>query len=176
MSAATVITTRAHNGCGSVLPALAAAALLCASCGGSADGPTTITGTSAAEVEFLSFELVNSARRDNGVEPQLVLEELISAVARAHSEAMRDQGFFGHNGPDGTLEDRLRRAGLAFSRASENVAQNSSAADPAGMAHSGFMASDGHRAAILDPRFRLVGVGVASNGDSYWLTQIFIRR
>jgi uncharacterized protein YkwD len=37
------------------------------------------------------------------------------------------------------------------------------------------MASPPHRANILGERFTNVGVGVATDGESYWITQIFIR-
>lgn len=157
------------------LGALAGIALLGVACGGGEDSPTTPHGTTVAEVEFRSFQLANSARSDSDVQPQLELAELITQVARAHSEAMRDQGFFGHNGSDGGLGARLDAAGIPFRSAGENLAKLESVHDPAEQAHSRFMASPEHRDVILDSRFRLAGVGVARSGDDYWLTQIYIR-
>ncbi len=89
---------------------------------------------------------------------------------------MRDHGFFGHVGPDGGLRARLRKAGIEFTTAGENLAKLVSVPNPASRAHSQFMDSAEHREVILDKRFRLAGVGVARNGDTYWLTQIYIRR
>ncbi len=155
---------------------LAAIAMIGVGCGGGAnpDSPTTPLGTTVAEVEFESFQLVNAARSDSNVQPQLDLEETISRVAREHSEAMRDQGFFGHEGPAGGIGARLRAAGIRFSTAGENLAKLSSVPNPAGEAHARFMASAEHRDLILDPRFQLGGVGVARSGSTYWLTQIFV--
>lgn len=168
--------TTTNNFARSGFAALAVIALLGVACsGGSSDSPTSPLGTSVAEVEFESFRLVNSARRDSNVQPQLDLDELVTTVARAHSEAMRDHGFFGHNGPSGGIGARLRAAGISFTSAGENLAKLSSVPNPAGEAHSQFMASAEHRDIILDSRFRLAGVGVARSGDTYWLTQIYIR-
>jgi uncharacterized protein YkwD len=158
------------------LSVLAVIALLGAACGGGgADSPTTPVGTTVAEVEYQSFQLANSARRDDRVEPQLKFEELVTKVARVHSEQMRDRGFFGHNGPDGNLSRRLRAAGVQFSSAGENLAKLVSVPNPADRAHAQFMASPEHRNVILDSGFHLAGVGVARSGDTYWLTQIYIR-
>lgn len=166
----------AHNRLSLVLCTLATIAVLAAACGGGdSDSPTAPVGTSVSEVEFTSFQLANSARRDNEVQPQLNLDERVKTVARAHSEAMRDRNFFGHDGPDGGIAARLRAAGIAFSAAGENLAKLTSVPNPAGHAHSQFMDSTVHRGVILDSRFRLAGVGVARSGDHYWLTQIYIR-
>lgn len=159
------------------LAALAGIALLGLACGGGggADSPTSSDVSSVAEVEYLSFQLANTARSDSNVQPLLELDQEITALARRHSEAMRDQGFFDHNGPDGGIAARLRAAGIQFSAAGENLAKLTSPADPAGQAHSLFLSSPEHRDVMLDSRFRQAGVGVARSGDHYWLTQIYIR-
>jgi uncharacterized protein YkwD len=156
------------------LSVLAVVALLGVACGGGSDSPTTPLGTTVSEVEIESFQLVNSARRDSNVQPLLSRGETLSRIAREHSAAMRDEGFFGHNGPSGGLGARLRAAGIPFSIAGENLAKLSSVPNPAGEAHARFMASPEHREVILDPRFRLAGVGVARSGSTYWLTQIYV--
>lgn len=165
-------TNRFHLG----LLLLAGFAVLGAACGGGGDGagPTAPLGTSVAEVEYESFQLANLARRDN-VRPELDLDDSVVVVARAHSEAMRDNGFFGHNGPDGSIAARLRAAGVSFSAAGENLAKLTSVPNPATVAHSQFMDSREHREVLLDSRFHLAGVGVARSGDTYWLTQIYVR-
>lgn len=164
------------NRTGTCFLALAAIALLGVACGGGGDssGPTAPNGASVAEVEFESFQLANSARSNSNVKPPLNHDEKLSRIARAHSEAMRDQDFFGHHGPDGGLGARLRAAGIPFSTAGENLAKLISVPNPAGQAHAQFMDSPPHRDVMLDPRFRLAGVGVARSGNTYWLTQVYI--
>jgi uncharacterized protein YkwD len=155
---------------------LAAIALLGAACGGGGpDSPTSPLGTTVAEVEFESFQLANSARQQNNVNPMLDLDDRVAGVARAHSEAMRDRGFFGHDGPDGALTARLRAAGVSFRGAGENLAKLTSVPNPAGYAHNQFLDSASHRTVMLNSKFRLAGVGVARSGDTYWLTQIYVR-
>lgn len=159
--------------------ALATSLVVLAACGGGGGepaGPTaTLSAASVAEVEFRSYTLVNDSRREQQVQPELDLEALLSAIARAHSEGMRDQGFYAHRDPQGrTVSARLREAGVNFSQAGENIALVDQAIDPAGLAHSDLMASDGHRANILDDGFQVIGVGVARAGDTYWITQVFI--
>lgn len=163
-----------------VLSLVACALSLVACSGGGGDAPSTPTSPLAvqpASVELDSYTHLNTSREDHGVQPMLDLRERVARVAREHSEHMRDAGFMGHTDPDGlTVADRLQRAGIRFSSAAENLAQVSNAGNPAGYAHQLLMDSTVHRRNILDERFEVVGVGVASRGDSYWVTQVFISR
>jgi uncharacterized protein YkwD len=155
-----------------------AAGLLLVACSGGGGGaaPTAPTvAPNVPQVEFDSFELVNGARAENDVDPQLDLRERIAEVARQHSEQMRAQGFFAHKDPQGrTVRDRLTEAGIPYSVAAENLARVTNHPNPAGWAHEQLMASEQHRPNILSPEFSLIGVGVAREGESYWITQVFI--
>ncbi len=150
--------------------------LVACSGGGGGAAPTAPPGSpSPPQVEFDSFELVNDARAANGVAPQLALRERIAEVAREHSRQMRTEGFFGHEDPQGrTVRERLAEAGIRFSVAAENLAQVTNHPNPAAWAHEQLMASSQHRPNILSPEVSLIGVGVARDGDSYWITQVFI--
>ncbi len=153
-----------------------ALALVAAACGGGGGGGPTSPGVlSDSQIEYTSFSLANDARSSNHVQPMLSLEQTVTEVARAHSEAMRDHNFFSHNGVDGSLATRLRAAGLSFSVAGENLAKVTASGDPAQLAHSQFLQSPSHMDTMLDSRFQVVGVGVARAGDTFWLTQIYIR-
>jgi uncharacterized protein YkwD len=156
-------------------------ALALAGCSGggggpaAADTPTSPLAPMPPSVEFDSFGHLNSARETNAIDPLLGLREAASTVARRHSENMRDAGFFDHVDPQGrTVAQRLQQAGVPFRAAAENLARVSDAANPAAFAHQQLMASPSHRPNILNSRFQLVGVGVARQGDSYWITQVFI--
>ena len=144
--------------------------------GGGASSPTGAAALQTGDVEYQSFSLVNDARQSEGVNPQLGGDDAAQRVAREYSQAMRDQGFFSHIGPSGqTLRDRLDAAGVRYSAAAENLAQVHHPSNPALLAHEQLMASASHRKNILDSRYHLAGVGVAKAGDTYWITQIFIR-
>jgi uncharacterized protein YkwD len=112
----------------------------------------------AAEVRML--ELVNAERTRAGLSP-LTMDPTIREVARAYSVEMFRRGLFAHVDLEGrTPFDRMRSGGVRFSAAGENLAL----APTVDVAHEGLMNSPGHRANILNGRFRRVGIGVASGG------------
>lgn len=150
--------------------------ILVAACGGSGGGgPTAPADISSFQVESQSTGLVNQERSAEQ-KSQLAIDSLAQQVAREHSEAMRDRDFFSHVDPDGTtLRDRLRAAGVSFRMAGENLAQVEGAGDPAGHAHRLLMESKSHRDNILSGDYEVIGVGVAKQGDAYWITQVFIK-
>lgn len=152
-----------------------ASSLLAVACSGSSSSPTESSGpVSADQVEASSAALINGERGEAGL-GQLWFDPVLSEVARQYSREMRDQGFVSHYDEHGVAVDgRLRNAGVRFVKAGENIAAVETA-DPAGDAHRGFMASAPHRANILAGDYTSVGVGVASVGDKFWITEIFIR-
>ena len=155
---------------------LLTASLFAVACSDSSSSPTGPGGgVNLDQVEASSMSLVNSERGGAGL-GQLWLDPVLSEIARSYSQQMRNDGFVSHYDASGTAVDgRLRSAGVTFSMASENIAVIGDTQDPAGQAHRGFMASAPHRANILGERFSNVGVGVATDGERYWITQIFIR-
>ncbi len=164
---------RPHSLSPRALPAILLAAALVGACGGGST-PTAPAG-GGADVELATFKLLNTSRMESAGAAPLRFNDLLAEVARGHSRAMRDRGFFSHTDPSGDgLRERLRRAGVQFSAAAENLVQISNRTDPATTAHLELMASPGHRANILDRRFTEVGVGIAQQGDSYWVTQVFV--
>jgi uncharacterized protein YkwD len=112
----------------------------------------------AAEEQMLV--LLNQARTETGLEP-VTLDPTIRQVARAYATTMFQQGFFAHVDQGGaTPFDRMRAGGVTFRAAGENLAL----APTVQIAHDGLMNSPGHRANILNPRFRRIGIGVADGG------------
>jgi uncharacterized protein YkwD len=116
------------------------------------------------------LELLNQERVRAGLQP-LVRDPTIDAVARAHSVDMLQRGYFAHETPDGrTPFDRMRAGNVQFSAAGENLAL----APTVALAHQGLMDSPGHRANILHPAFRRVGIGAArADGRGRMFTQDF---
>ena len=129
---------------------------------------------SEAQVEAASFDLINQDRREHGL-PELILDERLSTIARAHSADMRDRGYFDHTSPDGnTISDRLASGGVSFRYAGENLELTKNVSDPANMANTQFLGDPSHRGILLNTQFKRAGVGVARSGNTYWITQDFI--
>jgi uncharacterized protein YkwD len=99
---------------------------------------------------------INAARRAAGVGP-LAFDPQLAGIARSFARDMVARRYFGHFSPEGTsLADRLKSARLRYTYAGENLAFNQDEAH----AQNGLLSSPPHRAAVLDPRFRKVGIGV----------------
>jgi uncharacterized protein YkwD/uncharacterized membrane protein required for colicin V production len=112
----------------------------------------------AAEAAMLM--LVNQERAKAGLQP-VVADEQLRKVARQHSEEMFRLGYFAHVSPKGdTPMERLRRGGVFYFSAGENLAY----APTVEVAHSGLMASPGHRKNILSTEYSRVGIGILSAG------------
>lgn len=106
------------------------------------------------------LQLVNEERTSRGLK-ELVMDEKLREVARAHSKDMFEQGYFSHTSLDGrTPFDRMQAAGITFFAAGENLAL----APNVDIAHNGLMNSPGHRANILTGEFGKVGIGVIDSG------------
>lgn len=114
----------------------------------------------APSLEEGMLALVNQERAAAGLAP-LVMDERLRAVARDHSRDMFQRGYFSHYTPEQLSPfDRLKKAGIGYLAAGENLAL----APSLDMAHRGLMNSPGHRANILSPSFRRVGIGAMDGG------------
>jgi hypothetical protein len=72
-------------------------------------------------------------------------------------------GFFDHETPDGvTLEQRLAKVNYGFELAGENIAWGEGMLATPAQIVTAWMHSDGHRANILDPDFRQIGLGIVA--------------
>ncbi len=114
------------------------------------------------DLEQQMLQLVNGERKKKGLKP-LVADEQLKNVARAHSSDMLKRGYFSHMTPEGKDPFyRMKKAGIAYRQAGENLAYASTLAK----AHRGLMNSPSHRAAILNKSFGRVGIGVVDGGRS----------
>lgn len=141
-------------------------------------------GTESEELrtafEQQTVDILNSIRARLGLKP-VEHHAAASAVARKHSEDMRDRNYAWHVSPEGKDQnDRMRDAGLPS--ASENIAAGQRS--PVFAIHSWMSSYDGHRENMLMD-WQWLGVGVAFNGvkhkdfrlnhtgyNMYW-TQVF---
>jgi uncharacterized protein YkwD len=120
----------------------------------------------SAEAQVLA--LVNDQRAAAGC-GAVTADDKLAAVARAHSEDMRDRGFFSHVNPDGLDPfQRAERAGIT-ARA-ENIARGQ---QDAAAVMDAWMNSADHRANILNCGLTRLGVGIAEGSGGPWWTQLF---
>ncbi|MGK0360958.1 MAG: hypothetical protein ACI9U2_003272, partial [Bradymonadia bacterium] len=132
--------------------------------------PPVSGGDCGGGEETAVVELANSTRSMAGL-PTLSCDGAMVVAARSHSQDMCTQSYFSHTGRDGSQPwDRMRREGVQFRAAGENIALGQRDAN---QVHTGWMNSPGHRANILGNGWGRIGVGyVACNGRPLW-TQVF---
>src|SRR5947209_4942416 len=137
----------------------ASAATVCSA----ADGPTA--QTSAVALANSALCLVNQERTSRGLKP-LKANRRLAKAATGHARDMVAQNYFSHDSANGgTFVDRIKKAGYItprlFPSLGEDLAWGSgSLGDPRAIVQ-GWMESPGHRANILNGKFREAGMGVA---------------
>ncbi len=116
-----------------------------------------------AEAEQALVAMINKDRESLKL-PPLSKDEELCKIARSHAmQLLFDRHATHRTKKTGALVDRLRKAGVTFDRALENVSLSSSPE----AAHERLMSSPGHRINILDPDVTVVGVGIAMERTSY---------
>jgi uncharacterized protein YkwD len=117
--------------------------------------------------------LVNQQRAANGL-PALNRDSALDSAAYQHSNDMATSNTFSHTGSDGsTPGQRINAAGYYWYTCGENIAAGQSSAQAVMDA---WMNSSGHRANILSPDFKDIGIAVvyrAGSAYGYYWTQDF---
>ena len=134
---------------------------------------------SSARVELLA--LINAERARAGV-PALRADDTLDEIAEGRSRDMIARHYFSHYMPGGgTVFDVLDRHRVPYVIAGENLATNNYLSlYPLSWAieqsNADLMRSPGHRANLLEPRYRAVGLGlaVAPTGGVLVLTEVFV--
>lgn len=130
-------------------------------------GATGVTPLRGAERQLL--DLMNEERERRGIQP-LEWCPTCAQVARAHSQDMYREGYFSHVDPGGVDPfERMRRAGIDYEAAGENLA----IAPSVEQAHDGLLASPDHRANMLRPGFDEVGIGILDGPYGLMCTEVF---
>lgn len=134
-----------------------------------------------AAVRERVVELVNAARssaRRCGSErfdaaPPLSVSKQLNEAAADHARDMARRKYFDHRGKDGSQpKDRVLRTGYQPRLTGENIAFGPESAEEV---IAGLLASPGHCANIMDPRFRHIGVGFGvgrGRGQIYWVQSL----
>jgi uncharacterized protein YkwD len=121
--------------------------------------------------------LTNAFRQQNGLQP-LTVNSKLNTAAQVHSQHMATEDFFSHTEPDGSQPwDRMTAAGYSWSQSGENIAAGQTTPEEV---VNDWINSPGHRANMLSPKFREIGVGYYElandtgnvNYHYYW-TQVF---
>lgn len=120
---------------------------------------TTNNGSSLTADEKEVFDLINAKRTAAGLSALKVDAELQN-VARAKAEDMVKNNYFSHTSPTyGSPFDMMKRFGVSYKTAGENIAGNSSNTG----AVNAWMNSEGHKANILNSSFNYTGVAVVKS-------------
>jgi uncharacterized protein YkwD len=111
-----------------------------------------LAALSGEESSLLSA--MNSVRLAHGLQP-LRADSRLERAARGHSSRMLRTGSFSH----GAFATRIRRVGVRQPRIGENLAWSTGPLSAARSIVEAWLASPEHRANLLHPGYRLVGVG-----------------
>jgi uncharacterized protein YkwD len=106
--------------------------------------------------------------------PALQRDLALDRVAEGHSREMARTRTFAHILPsDGSMSERLRKAGYAYRSAGENIGLS---IDPLS-AHEAIASSPAHLKNLLDPQHRRIGLGIArgtspDGSEGVYLTEV----
>ncbi|HEX4305004.1 MAG TPA: CAP domain-containing protein [Solirubrobacterales bacterium] len=134
--------------------------------GGGACGQATAAPTrlSLAEMQSAELCLMNRVRAHYDLRPLAFNADLRDSAA-GHSDSMVVHQYFAHEGPGGSVDSRISRAGYLQRAHSftigENIAAGGGRSGSPWAVFQEWMHSPPHRANILDPGYRDAGVGVA---------------
>ena len=105
---------------------------------------------------------VNAQRQANGLAP-LTYNPTLGRAATGHACDMSTHAFFGHKGSNGSnVGARVRSAGYAYCTVAENLAWGF---PTAGQIIGGWMNSAGHRANMLHPRVKEMGIAITQGAQ-----------
>jgi uncharacterized protein YkwD len=123
----------------------------------------------STSLESSVLQQLNQIRVAHGLNP-LELSSQLSAAATAHSLDMLANGFFAHASSDGlSFAQRIAEyyppAAASFWSVGENLLWSAGHIDAA-TSLAAWMADPGHRANILSPTWRQIGISAESSSDA----------
>ncbi len=127
-------------------------------------------GQSAQERRL--YALVNQDRARYGLAP-LPLDPALCAIARLRCQDMLENNYCGHVSPThGTVRDLMRREGIRFAYATENVGRSRDVAHT----DAAFLSSPAHRRNVLTTTYTRMGIGVAVTPAGFvYVCEVFAR-
>ena len=132
----------------------------------------TSTATPDKAIELLAK--INEARQHEGL-PVLVPDPDLERVASIRADDLVKNAYFAHYSPDGrSAFSELAARGITYRLAGENLARNNFPdAKTVDEAFAALMASPGHRANLLEPRFANAGVIAIRTGPLVLYVTVF---
>ena len=127
--------------------------------GNTSGGSNNATTSQLTADEREVFDLINAKRVANGLSA-LKIDDELQNVARIKAQDMVDNNYFSHTSPIyGSPFDMIKKFGISYRTAGENIAGNSSNSG----AVNAWMNSSGHKANILNSSFNYTGIGVVKS-------------
>ena len=119
------------------------------------------------------LNLINKARKDNGLSP-LILDSALTNVAKEKANDMVTNNYFSHTSKRyGSPFEMMQGFGISYKKAGENIAGNPSLE----AAVSSWLASPTHKQNILSTSFNYVGIGVKKSLEyGYIIVVMFIQK
>jgi uncharacterized protein YkwD len=130
---------------------------------------SSASSSTLAALQTGLLQQLNAIRSDHGLVP-LRTSARLTAAATQHSREMAHDGYFEHDSFDGTtFSARIARwyptSGYRSWAVGENLLWSSPGVDPRGAVDM-WMHSPGHRANILSPRWREIGIGAVHSASA----------
>jgi uncharacterized YkwD family protein len=127
--------------------------------------PSTGTSSNPSAYAAEVVKLVNQERAKAGLKP-LTENAKLSNMAMDKAKDMSNNNYFDHNSPTyGSPFDMMKKYGISFSYAGENIAKGQKT--PADVMKA-WMNSEGHRANILNGNYTTIGVAYY---NGYWVQE-----
>lgn len=139
-----------------------------------ADAPVPLAGAPGEGDDPYLDQLVALVNEERGKAGVALLERSEPACAAAAIRAGEIVTSFSHTRPDGSpYKTVLSQAGIGYRNCGENVAFGYRTPEEV---MAGWMASEGHRANILEETYSSIGIGYCkgSNGQTYWVQLFFL--
>lgn len=117
------------------------------------------------------FHFINGLREERGLAP-LDVSGKLATLALNHCRDMKENGFFGHTSPkQGTLEDRVKKAGIT----SASVSEIMTLASGPEKAFENLAASPSHLSPMLGEAYTHLGVAVVETDEGRFFAAIMAR-
>lgn len=134
-----------------------------------------VQSSQTAEMEEQLWQRINDIRDSQGLD-ELQPDEKLAEVARQYSQQMAEQELFSRSSSlRDTPAQQLQSAGITYWVVGKNLFKSTNS-QPVNAVIKGWMDSPGQLENILRSEYRETGIGIWQEGETYYITQLFLRR